>query len=385
LINHTFAWNQNSTNLKFSDFKLHESVHEGIEAMGFDNPTPIQKESIPQIVNNRDIIACAQTGSGKTAAFLLPVISKVESSNLGGKTQVIIIAPTRELAIQIDKQAEGFTYFTSVSSASIYGGVDAKGFENETKLLKKGTEIIVATPGKLITHINMGHIDFNHIHTLVLDEADRMLDMGFYEDIMQVMKHLKPEVQKLMFSATMPPKIRTLAKKILNNPYEVSLSVTKPAENITQAIYEVSEKNKVKQIAELLKGKDLERVIIFCSTKKNVDILSQKLKQEGLNARHIHSDLDQKEREEALIDFRNKKYVILVATDIMSRGIDIEGIEIVVNYNVPHDAEDYVHRIGRTARAEKSGLAITLVSPEEANYMNKIEKQLGIKIYRAKA
>lgn len=377
-----FTQNHKFTNLKFKDFNLHASVQEGIDAMGFEQPTPVQTETIPEIIKNRDIIACAQTGSGKTAAFLLPLISKVENSKLKNKTQAIIIVPTRELAMQIDKQAEGFTYFTTVSSAAIYGGVDANAFQQETKLLKEGTEIIIATPGKLLTHINLGHIDFKSVNTLILDEADRMMDMGFYEDIMQVIKQLEPDTQKLLFSATMPNKIRTLSKNILKNPHEVSLSISKPAENATQAAYVIRERDKIKLLTHLLEGKDVERVIIFSSTKRNVDEISKNLNKAGLSSKPIHSDLDQKEREQHLLEFRNKKFPILVATDILARGIDIEGIEIVINYNSPNEAEDYVHRVGRTARADKSGLAITLINEEEIGKFKRIEDQLGTTIHK---
>jgi len=349
---------------------------EGIEAMGFDTPTPIQQEAIPAILNGKDLIGSAQTGTGKTAAFLLPVIQKIISEERTNKTRAVIVVPTRELAQQIDQQMEGFGYFTPVGSIAVYGGGDGALFAREKKALMEGTEVVICTPGRMIAHLNNNYVKFDGVEYLILDEADRMLDMGFHEDIMKIIQYLPKKRQNLMFAATMPNEIRSLAKKVLHDPAEISIAVSKPAEKILQIAYPVYETQKLPLAINLLKGRNLKSVIVFCSTKISAKQLGRQLKREGLIAEDIHSDLSQKEREEIMLKFRNRKLNILVATDLLSRGIDIDNIELIINYDVPHEGEDYIHRIGRTARAESDGIAITLISEEEQYKFARIEKLL---------
>lgn len=349
---------------------------EGIEAMGYLTPTPIQEQAIPAILEGKDLIGSAQTGTGKTAAFLLPLLQKIISFPQPDRTQAVVIVPTRELAMQIDQQMEAFSYFTPVGSIAVYGGGDGQLFSREKKALSEGTEMVICTPGRMIAHLNNSYVNFSQVKYLVLDEADRMLDMGFYDDIMKIIQHLPKERQNLMFAATMPENIRKLANKVLNDPVEVNIAISKPAEKVMQVAYSVYEPQKLQLVTSLLKGKDLQSVIVFCSTKIKAKELGRQLKKSGLVARDIHSDLDQKEREEIMLQFRNRKINILVATDLLSRGIDIDNIELIVNYDVPHEGEDYIHRIGRTARAESEGVAITLISPEEQYKFARIEKLL---------
>lgn len=350
--------------------------------MGFENATPIQEKTIPIIAAGKDLIACAQTGTGKTAAFLLPILSKL-SAYPSDYVDTLIISPTRELALQIDRALEGFAYFTSVNSIAVYGGSDGGSFEQEKKALSHGANIIIATPGRLKSHLNMGYVKFNHLKHLILDEADRMLDMGFYEDIMLIVKHLPSKRQTLLFSATMPPRIREMAKKILHHPEQINIAVSKPAEGIMQAAYLVYDNQKNDLIVNLLKGKNLQSVLIFSATKSNVKILERDLYKLGLSVKAIHSDLEQKEREEVLRDFTARKTQVLVATDILARGIDIEGIDLVINYDVPRDAEDYVHRIGRTARAQSTGIAVTLINQKDQRSFKRIEDFLGKTIVKS--
>ena len=356
---------------------------EGIEAMGFENPTPIQEQAIPAIIEGRDIIGSAQTGTGKTAAFLLPVIQKIISEKRTDKTRALIVVPTRELAMQIDQQMEGFGYFTPVGSIAVYGGGDGALFAQEKKALSEGTEVVICTPGRMIAHLNNNYVKFDGVEHLILDEADRMLDMGFYEDITKIIQYLPKKRQNLMFAATMPKEIRTLAKKVLHDPLEISIAVSKPAEKILQVAYPVYETQKLPLAINLLKGRDLKSVIVFCSTKLSAKTLGRQLKREGLKAQDIHSDLDQKERESIMLDFRNRKLNILVATDLLSRGIDVDNIELIINYDVPHEGEDYIHRIGRTARADTDGVAITLISTEEQYKFVRIEKLLEKEVTKA--
>lgn len=344
--------------------------------MGFETPTPIQQEAIPAILEGRDIIGSAQTGTGKTAAFLLPVIQRIISEERTSKTRAVIVVPTRELAQQIDQQMEGFGYFTPVGSIAVYGGGDGALFAQEKKALMEGTEVVICTPGRMIAHLNNNYVKFDDVDYLILDEADRMLDMGFHEDILKIIKYLPKKRQNLMFAATMPNEIRTLAKKILNDPVEISIAVSKPAEKILQVAYPVYEAQKLPLAIHLLKGRNLKSVIVFCSTKLAAKQLGRQLKREGLKAEDIHSDLNQKEREEIMLQFRNRRLNILVATDLLSRGIDVDNIELIINYDVPHEGEDYIHRIGRTARAETDGIAITLISEEEQYKFARIEKLL---------
>jgi ATP-dependent RNA helicase RhlE len=370
--------------LNFKDFGFQDAIMEGIEAMGFTQPTPVQEQAIGPIMQGKDMIACAQTGTGKTAAFILPIINKLTSLPMKlNYTSTLVIVPTRELAIQIDKQLEGFGYYAPVSSVAVYGGNDSLTWESQRLAIQNGADFIIATPGRLLQHIRMGYVSLKRVEHLVLDEADRMLDMGFYEDIAEIVTHLPAKRQTMLFSATMPANIRKLAKKTLNNPVEISISVSKPAENVLQAAYNVDDTQKVSLLSHLLKGKDhVKSAIVFASTKQKVKAIEKALKSEGLAVRAIHSDLDQKEREEVLRLFRNRNFQLLVATDIISRGIDIEDIDLIVNFDVPNDPEDYVHRIGRTARAQADGVALTFITSRERSAFQKIEEFLGIKIYR---
>lgn len=350
--------------------------------MGFEEATPIQEQAIPAILDGEDVIAVAQTGTGKTAAYLLPVIDDIELDPVDSVT-TIIIAPTRELASQIDKQMEGFAYFTHANSYAIYGGGSGESFESEKQALTKGTNIIVATPGRLMSHLNLGYFDFSKFRHLILDEADRMLDMGFYDDIMRIIRKLPEDRQTLMFSATMPDNIRMLAKNIMKpNPAQVNIAISKPAEGVLQAAYMVFDKQKNELITRLLEDKrdEYQSVIIFSSTKKNVKAITHALNKAGIPAKDIHSDLNQEERESVLLDFRNRKLQIIVATDILARGIDIDNISLVVNYDVPNDAEDYVHRIGRTARADKTGVGLTFINPADVDKFSRIERLIETEI-----
>ena len=362
--------------MRFTEFKFGNELQEGLDMMGFEEATPIQQQAIPIIQNNKDLIACAQTGTGKTAAFVLPILDKLTKAEQNNKVNTIIIAPTRELAKQIDMQIEGFSYFTNSSSYPIYGGGTGVEFDNQKQALKKGADIIICTPGRLLAHLDFNYFDPSGVKHFILDEADRMLDMGFYDDIMKIANPLPKERQNLLFSATMPPKIRELANKLLKNPASISLAISKPAEGITQSAYMVNDRQKVNLAREILraKGRDLSHVLIFASSIKSVREIKRTLNKAGMRASEMHSGLDQSEREETIRDFKNKKIKILVATDILSRGIDIQEIELVINYEVPHDAEDYVHRIGRTARADRTGEAITFINPKQVRNFMDIEK-----------
>ena len=361
--------------MKFTEFKFGNELQEGLDMMSFEKATPIQEQAIPIIQEGTDLIACAQTGTGKTAAFVLPILDKLTKTN-SNKVNTIIVAPTRELAIQIDMQIEGFSYFTNSSSYPIYGGGTGVEFDNQKQALKKGADIIICTPGRLLAHLDFNYFDTSGVKHFILDEADRMLDMGFYDDIMKIANALPKDRQNLLFSATMPPKIRTLATSLLKNPKSISLAISKPAEGLTQNAYMIHDNQKVRLVRELLKakGKDLSHVLIFASSIKSVKEIKTTLNKAGMRASEMHSGLDQDQREETIRDFKNKKIRILVATDILSRGIDIKGIELVINYEVPHDAEDYVHRIGRTARADRTGEAITFINPRQVKNFMDIEK-----------
>jgi len=367
--------------LEFKDFKFSQAILEGLEAMRFEKATPVQEMTIPVIMEGKDLIACAQTGTGKTAAYLLPLCNKlIENEHKGVKA--LILVPTRELAIQIDQQMEGFGYFLPVSSTAIYGGNDSQEWARQKTALTTGSDIVIATPGRMIQHLTMGYVDFSSLEYLILDEADRMLDMGFYDDIMKIAKLLPSDRQTLMFSATMPPKIRELAKKILTNPAEVNIAISKPAEGILQAAYMVYDTQKIPLLNYLLKEKEIPSVLIFSSRKQTVKELVQSLRRNGFNANAIHSDLEQSEREAVLREFKNRNIQILVATDIIARGIDIEKIDLVVNFDVPRDAEDYVHRVGRTARASTQGVAITLINENDQIDFYKIERLIEKDIYK---
>lgn len=370
--------------MKFNEFGFDARLIESIEAIGYKEATPIQQQAIPIIMQGHDMLGSAQTGTGKTAAFLLPVINKIITSDTSGGIKAMVIVPTRELAVQIDQQMEGFSYFTPVSSIAIYGGTDGITFEREKQALTEGADVVICTPGRIIAHLNQGYVNTDALKFLILDEADRMLDMGFYDDIMKIVSYLPAKRQNLMFAATMPKEIGTLARKTLVNPKEVNISLSKPAENILQVAYCVYDNQKIPLTVHTLDSKNIKSVIIFCSTKSSTKQLSRELKHAGVKVAEIHSDLDQKKREEVMLDFRNHKTTVLVATDIVSRGIDVEDIDLIINYDVPNDGEDYIHRIGRTARAESDGVAITFINPQEQQKFADIEKLLGEEIPKSK-
>jgi superfamily II DNA/RNA helicase len=368
--------------MKFTEFGLNPELIEAISYMGFEKATPIQDVAIPIIMKERDLIGCAQTGTGKTAAFILPILNKLISLPRG-ETTTLIIVPTRELALQIDQQIHGFAYFSEISSIPIYGGGDGKEWDQERRSLTTGADIIVATPGKLISHLAMNYVKFDKIKYLVLDEADRMLDIGFYDDIMKIINYLPKERQTLMFSATMAPDIRKLASKILNAPEEVSMEIAKPPEGVLQATYLTFDSQKTPLINSLISNKpECKSVLIFTSTKKKVAEIVRDLRNKEYKVAGISSDLSQDQREEVLEKFRAKQIRVLVATDVMSRGIDIKDINLVINYDAPNDAEDYVHRVGRTARASTTGIALTLINNDDMYKLQRIEKLIGKEIIK---
>lgn len=360
----------------FDELDLSDEVLDALDAMNFQKCTPIQEKAIPPILEGRDVIGIAQTGTGKTAAYLLPVLDELSSGYYPhDAVNCIIMSPTRELAQQIDQQVEGFGYYLDgVSSVAVYGGNDGARFEQERRGLELGADIIIATPGRLISHLNGGHIDLTRTTFFILDEADRMLDMGFYDDIMKIVGYLGPNHQTILFSATMPPEIHKLASNILHDPCEIKIAVSKPAEKIKQTAYICYDGMKDKIAEYILGDKTLDRVILFASSKLKVKELNRMFKQKGFNVGAMHSDLEQKERDAIMYEFKNRRISILIATDIVSRGIDIDDIQLVINYDVPRDAEDYVHRIGRTARANRDGQAITLVNENDYKYLRKIER-----------
>ena len=361
----------------FDELALSDEVLDALWDMHFDECTPVQAETIPVILEGHDVISCAQTGTGKTAAYILPLLTNLAYDNHNpDKLNAIIMAPTRELAQQIDQQMEGFGFYVPFSSVAIYGGKDNGAWGNQVTGLQKGADIVIATPGRLLSQMNIYNVDFSGVKYFILDEADRMLDMGFYDDIMTIVKRLPADRQTIMFSATMPPKIRQMAKAIMHDPVEVQIAVSRPPETIHQMCAHVFEAQKPGFIQLALQGKNLKKVIIFAGKKQRVKDLARALRTLKIDARAMHSDLEQNERDQVMLDFRNGKVDVLVATDVVSRGIDVTDVPLVINYDVPHDAEDYVHRIGRTARAENSGEAITLVSPDDARYWHRIEQFL---------
>ncbi len=370
--------------MTFEDLPLSYDVLDAIDAMHFNECTPIQEKAIPVIQHGHDLIAVAQTGTGKTAAYLLPVIDEIAGGDYDpDHINCLVIAPTRELVQQIDTQMQGFGYYLNVGSLAIYGGTDGKVYEQQKQGLKLGADVVIGTPGRLLAHMSMGYVDLSHVRFLILDEADRMLDMGFFDDIMQIVNALSKERQTLLFSATMPPKIKKLAQTILREPVEVKIAVSKPADNIDQGYYQVPEPTKIPLLCHLLRQHhNRERIIVFASSKKNVKELSRSLRSMHLGVAEMHSDLSQDERDQVMLDFKAGRKSVLVATDIVARGIDIDDIAMVVNFDVPHDAEDYIHRIGRTARAGAQGTAITLVSPRDRRRWTDIERFLGKHIER---
>ena len=361
----------------FDELALSDRVLDALWDMHFDTCTPVQEQTIPVILDGHDVISCAQTGTGKTAAYILPLLTNLEYDNHDpSKLNAIIMAPTRELAQQIDQQMEGFGFYVPFSSVAIYGGNDSGAWGTQVTGLQKGADIVIATPGRLLSQMNIYDIDFSGVKYFILDEADRMLDMGFYDDIMTIVNKLPKERQTIMFSATMPTNIRKMAKAIMHHPVEVQIAISRPPESIRQMAVDIYEPQKDEFLKLLLKNCNLKKVIVFVGKKQRVKELARALRSMHIDARAMHSDLEQKERDEVMLDFRNGKVDVLVATDIVSRGIDVDDIPLVINYDVPRDAEDYVHRIGRTARAANKGEAITLVSPEDKRFFNKIERFL---------
>ncbi len=372
----------NQYQMKFNAFALDDRLLEAISYMGFEEASPIQQLTIPKILEGGDLIACAQTGTGKTAAFILPVINQAMETKEEG-IHTLIVVPTRELAVQIDQEIQGIGYFTNTESIAIYGGGDGSEWDQEKKALTRGSGIVVATPGRLLAHIKLGYTNFKQVGTLILDEADRMLDIGFHDDILKIISHLPQKRQSLMFSATMPPKVRTLANKILTNPESVNTAISKPAEGVLQGTYLVYDNQKLPLLAKLIgDNPDYESILVFTSTKKNVNNIVGKLKKSEKNVEGISSDLEQSERENVLLRFRSRETRILVATDVLSRGIDIKDIHLIVNYDVPGDAEDYVHRVGRTARAKSTGVALTLINEQDMEKFQRIEKLIEQEVMR---
>lgn len=370
----------------FDELDISDELLDALDAMNFEKCSPIQEQAIPKILEGHDLMGIAQTGTGKTAAYLLPVLDELSQGNYPkDSVNCIIMSPTRELAQQIDQQVQGFAYYLDgVSSVAVYGGNDGARFEQERKGLELGADIIIATPGRLISHLNGGHIDLKKASFFILDEADCMLDMGFYDDIMKIASYLSDDRQTIMFSATMPTNILKLANNILHNPVEVKIAVSKPAEKIIQKAFVCHDGMKDRIVEKVLSDESLDRVILFASSKMKVKELSLVLKRKGFNVAAMHSDLEQKEREDVMLQFKNRKVGILIATDIVSRGIDIDDIQMVINYDVPHDPEDYVHRIGRTARANREGEAITLVTPRDSMYLKRIEELIEKEIEKPK-
>lgn len=363
--------------MDFYDLDLDDSVLDALDAMNFQECTPVQEHCIPKILDGHDLIGVAQTGTGKTAAYLLPVISKLVQGNYPEDAiNCVIMSPTRELAQQIDQQMEGFSYYVPISSVAVYGGNDGIRYEQEKRSMRMGADMLIATPGRLISHLSLNNVDLSRVSFFILDEADRMLDMGFKDDIMQIVKALPKERQTIMFSATMPKEIQDMAKTILNNPVEIKLAVSKPAEKIQQSAYVCYEPQKLGIIQDIFSKEKPERVIIFAGSKLKVKEVTKSLKRLKVNVGEMHSDLDQAQRDEVMRNFKNNHIDVLVATDIVARGIDIDDITLVINYDVPHDAEDYVHRIGRTARANRDGRAITFVSKDEIRNFKQIERFL---------
>lgn len=362
--------------MNFQDFNFVSSLQEGLDTMGFTKPTPIQQEAIPVILEGKDLIACAQTGTGKTASYLLPLLHKIEQDDKS-HIDTLILSPTRELALQIDQQIMGLAYFTGCTSIAVYGGGDGFSYEQQKRSLTEGVNIIVATPGRLIAHLTSKAINLDHLKHLVLDEADRMMDMGFYEDIVRIISYLPKERQNLLFSATMPPKIRSLSKKILHNPVEINIAMSKPSAGILQQAYLVYDEQKIDLLKSIFTNAEFKSVIVFASRKETVKKLNSALNRQGILSEAFHSDLDQESREDIMVRFKGKKLAVLIGTDVISRGIDVEAISLVVNFDVPPDPEDYIHRIGRTARAETTGTAITFINDKDQFGFGKIEELIG--------
>lgn len=367
----------------FDELPIEDELLDGLDAMNFVECTPVQQETIPVILQGRDVISCAQTGTGKTAAYILPLLNNLLTDGHDpDRINAIIMAPTRELAQQIDQQMEGFSFFLPFSSVAVYGGSDGNVWDVQKRGLTRGADVVIATPGRLLSHMNVYDIDFSAVRYFILDEADRMLDMGFFDDIMTVVSHLPADRQTIMFSATMPPELRKLAKGFMNNPVEVNIAVSRPPETIRQQALICYDNQKLPFVRSLLSRDNLRKVILFVGKKLHVKDICFALCRAGIDARQMHSDLTQKERDEVMLDFRNGKVGVLVATDIVARGIDVDDIPLVINWDVPRDVEDYVHRIGRTARAENSGEAVTLVNERDQSFFARIESFLQRPIER---
>ena len=365
--------------MTFNDFNYNSGLLDSLNSMGFNKPTPIQEEAVPVILNNNDLVACAQTGTGKTAAYMLPILHKIIESQ-SETLDTLVLVPTRELAIQIDQQIEGFSYFIHVSSIAVYGGGDGVTWDQQKKALQEGANIVIATPGRLLAQLQSGTVNMKSLKHLVLDEADRMLDMGFYDDIIRIINYLPAERQTIMFSATMPSKMRALANKLMRNPVQVNIAISKPAEGILQQAYLVYEEQKNKLIKYILASGNYNSIIIFSSTKEHVKKLEKDLSNSGLSLKAFHSDLEQDEREDIMRAFKSRQLQLLIGTDILSRGIDIDGIDLVINAEVPGDPENYIHRIGRTARAATTGTAITFISDKDQYKFLQIENLIGREI-----
>lgn len=367
--------------MRFDEILTNDDVLDGLWDMHFDECTPIQEHTIPAIMDGKDVIACAQTGTGKTAAYLLPVINQLANGGYSvDAINCVVMTPTRELAQQVDRQLQGFAYFMPVSGTAIYGGTDGYTYDQQRKSLKSGVDIIIATPGRLLSHLNMGYVDLSKVSFFILDEADRMLDMGFFDDIMQIFSHIPKSAQVLLFSATMPSAIQKLAKQILKNPKEIKLAISKPADKVNQHSYICYETQKLRMLQYLFNLNPPKKVLIFASSKMKVKQIAKELRKLNYSIGEMHSDLEQTDRDNTMLAFKSGNIKIIVATDIISRGIDVEDIETVINFDVPREAEDYVHRIGRTARADKDGEAITLVSPDDFLRFHKIEKLINSKV-----
>jgi superfamily II DNA/RNA helicase len=371
--------------MRFDEIIQDDALIDAIAYMGFTDATEIQEHAIPLILKQTDLIACAQTGTGKTAAFVIPLLSLLRDQNLNAKgVKALIVVPTRELAVQIDREIQGIAYFLDLTSIAIYGGGDGSGWDTERRALTDGIDIVVATPGRLLSHLKLGGVHFSNLRHFILDEADKMLDMGFLEDILKISTYLPERRQTLMFSATMPPKIRQLTGKLLHKPTELNFNLSKPAEGVDQRVYPVLEKHKLPLIEHILTEAQYERVLVFTSTKLKVREVVRALKKTKLNVEGVSSDLEQNEREEILRQFKAGNLRVLVATDVLSRGIDIKNIHLIINYSVPNDAEDYVHRVGRTARADKTGVAVTFVTPDEMRNFDQIERLIETKLNKLK-
>lgn len=368
--------------MDFHSLGISDELLQGLDAMNIKVPTPIQQQAIPAALGHRDLIACAQTGTGKTAAFLLPLIDVITGyrPKEEGSIRALVVVPTRELALQIDQQLQAIAYYTPITSIPLYGGSDGNTFDQQKQALTSGVEVVIATPGKLLSHLNLGYVPVKGLEFLVLDEADRMLDMGFIDDIKRIIKFLPAERQTLMFSATMPPAIRELAKQVLHDPVEITIALSKPAEGVDQQAYVVYDMKKADVLENILRSSEATSIVIFAGRKVEVKNLNRHLQKRGFSCSGMHSDLDQSEREATMLAFRNRKLRILVATDVVSRGIDIDDIDLVVNYDVPKDPEDYVHRVGRTARAARKGTAITFVNEKEMREFGRIEALIGYEV-----